>query len=228
MKKKIIYLVIILGILLIGFITKKYLHNPVQILKTAQKGLQKPSKKKEFQNGDIIFQTSLSPQSKAVQLATNSKYSHCGLIFKKEDDNKNWYVLEAIQPVKYTLLDEWIARGKNGHFIVKRLISDPMLPKPRLTKLRTNAEKYLGKDYDLAFEWTDNKIYCSELIWKTYKETTGLEIGNLQQLRDFNLSNNLVRSKLRERYGNKIPLNETVISPQSIFDSKNLITIDEN
>ncbi|MBL4670033.1 MAG: hypothetical protein JKY30_12325 [Flavobacteriales bacterium] len=35
-----------------------------------------------IQNGDIIFQISKSSQSKAIQLATNSKYSHMGIIYK--------------------------------------------------------------------------------------------------------------------------------------------------
>jgi hypothetical protein len=30
----------------------------------------------EIQNGDLIFQTSLSEQSKAIQLAKKSEYSH--------------------------------------------------------------------------------------------------------------------------------------------------------
>jgi hypothetical protein len=34
----------------------------------------------QFRNGDIIFHTSTSDQSKAIQLATNSRYSHCGII----------------------------------------------------------------------------------------------------------------------------------------------------
>jgi len=35
----------------------------------------------EFQNGDIIFQTSESQQCEAVRIATNSKFSHCGILF---------------------------------------------------------------------------------------------------------------------------------------------------
>ena len=31
--------------------------------------------------------------------------------------------------------------------------------------------------------------------------------------------------KLRERYGDKLPLNETVISPVSIFNSPELVTV---
>lgn len=34
----------------------------------------------DYKNGDIIFQTSKSNQSKAIQLATDSKYSHMGII----------------------------------------------------------------------------------------------------------------------------------------------------
>lgn len=35
------------------------------------------------QNGDIIFQTSLSSQSLAIQKATHSPYSHMGIIILK-------------------------------------------------------------------------------------------------------------------------------------------------
>ena len=72
----------------------------------------------ELKDGDLIFQTSRSSQSKAIQLATNSKYSHCGIVFKEGD---SFYVFEAVQPVKRTPLAEWIARGEKGEFVVKRL-----------------------------------------------------------------------------------------------------------
>ncbi|HRG10273.1 MAG TPA: peptidoglycan peptidase, partial [Cyclobacteriaceae bacterium] len=34
-----------------------------------------------LKSGDIIFQTSQSSQSKAIQLATRSEYSHMGIIY---------------------------------------------------------------------------------------------------------------------------------------------------
>ena len=47
-----------------------------------QKAIQKKTPfSREIQNGDLIFQTSTSSQSKAIQLATNSKYSHVGIIY---------------------------------------------------------------------------------------------------------------------------------------------------
>lgn len=179
-----------------------------------------------FQNGDIIFQASKSSQSKAIQLATKSKYSHMGIIY--ESDGK-YYVYEAVQPVKLTDLDDWIKRGENSHYVVKRLKdSERLLTNENLKKMKDFGEIFKGKDYDIHFEWSDEKIYCSELVWKIYKETLDIEIGDLQELREFDLTNEIVRSKMKERYGDKIPLNEKVISPATMFESDKLLTIKEN
>jgi uncharacterized protein YycO len=181
---------------------------------------------KDLKNGDLIFQTSQSAQSQAIQLATKSKYSHCGIIYK--DDGK-YFVFEAIQPVQKTPLDKWISRGKDSHYVVKRIKNaDKILTEANLAKMMTAAKKLEGKDYDLYFEWSDDKIYCSELIWKIYKEGTGLEIGKLQELKDFDLTNPAVQSKLKERYGNNIPLHEKVISPGAMFESNLLMTVITN
>jgi len=58
-----------------------------------------------FQNGDIVFQSSTSGQSKAIQIATGSKYSHMGIIYKQGDE---FLVYEAVQPVRLTPLTDWI------------------------------------------------------------------------------------------------------------------------
>lgn len=177
-----------------------------------------------IQEGDLIFQTSLSGQSKAIQLATHSKYSHCGIIFK---DGEQFMVFEAIQPVKQTPLDQWIARGKAGHYVIKRLKNAPTVLTPAvIEKMKQEGQKFAGKNYDLTFEWSDDKMYCSELIWKIYKNATGLEIGKLEKLRDFDLTHEAVKTKMKERYGNHIPQNEIVISPAAIFESDLLTTIE--
>jgi hypothetical protein len=183
-------------------------------------------KKEEIRDGDLIFQTSLSRQSKAIQLATKSKYSHCGIIYK---ENGRYYVFEAIQPVKSTPLDKWIARGKNGYYVIKRLKNaDKILTAEALKKMKHEGEKFKGKNYDLTFEWSDDRIYCSELIWKVYQRATGIEIGKLEKLSAFDLSSEAVRGKMKERYGNKIPMDEIVISPAAIFDSELLVTVKSN
>lgn len=174
----------------------------------------------KFQNGDIIFQTSKSSQSKAIQLATNSKYSHMGIIY---EDGNQLYVYEAVQPVKLTKLEDWIKRGENSRYVVKRLKdSKEVLTTENVKKMKAAGEKYRGKNYDIYFEWSDDKIYCSELVWKIYKEALDVEIGELQELREFDLSNDIVKNKMKERYGEKIPLDEKVISPAAMFDSDKL------
>lgn len=178
---------------------------------------------KNLQDGDIIFHTSLSPQSKAIQLATNSIYSHCGIIYKIKD---KFYVFEAIQPVKLTPLEEWIERGKDKKFVVKRLKSaDTILTKEALQKMKQLGKNFLGKDYDFTFEWSDEKIYCSELVWKIYKRAFGIEIGKLEKLKNFDLSHKIVQEKLNERYKDNIPYDEIVISPKTIFESEKLKTV---
>ena len=169
-----------------------------------------------FQNGDIIFQISKSSQSLAIQQASHSKYSHMGIIY---EENGHYYVYEAVQPVKLTKLNEWIKRGENSHYVVKRLKDISLLTPTNLAKMKTVGETYRGKKYDIHFEWSDEKIYCSELVWKIYHEAFGIEIGKLQQLKVFDLSSEDVKFKLKERYGNKIPLEEKVISPAAIFKS---------
>ena len=174
-------------------------------------------------DGDLIFQTSQSAQSKAIQLATHSAYSHCGILFQKKGE---WRVFEAVQPVSETPLAAWIARGKDGKFVVKRLRdAAAVLTPPVLRKLRAAGEQYQGRDYDLYFGWSDERIYCSELVWKMYQQATGREIGQLQRLREFDLSHPAVQAKMRERYGTKLPLNERVISPVRMLESPELVTV---
>lgn len=176
-----------------------------------------------LRDGDIIFHTSRSSQSAAIQRATHSRYSHMGMILHR--DGKP-YVYEAVNPVRYTPLDRWIARGEGGRYVVKRWRdADAKLDAKASQRLRKAALRFEGRPYDLAFEWSDTRIYCSELVWKAYREALGIEIGATQRLADFDLDDPIVKAKLAERYGAKIPLDETVISPQAMFDSPLLVTV---
>lgn len=181
--------------------------------------------KKEIQNGDLIFHTSTSGQSLAIQIASNSKYSHVGMIY--QDGGKD-YVLEAVQPVKLTPLTQFINRGENKHYVVKRIKnSDEVLTSEGIAKMKMIGGKYLNKNYDLKFEWSDDKIYCSELVWKIYDQAFGIKIGALQQIKDFDLSDPVVKAKAKQRYGKNIPLEELIITPDRMFQSDQLVTVFE-
>jgi uncharacterized protein YycO len=177
-------------------------------------------------HGDIIFHISKSPQSRAIQLATHAIYSHCGIIYIIKGKP---YVFEAVGPVKLTALDQWIASGKNAHYLIKRLKNSSVILTPAvIKKMILVGNEYLGKRYDQVFNWSDDQIYCSELVWKIYKKAIGIEVGKLQKLKDFDLSDHSVKQILEEKYHGNLPLNEIVISPSSILQSDLLMTIKKN
>lgn len=174
-----------------------------------------------YQTGDIIFHVLKSLQSLGIQKATKSRYSHMGLIVNK--NGKSW-VLEAVQPVKYTALQQWIDRGVERHYVVKRFKTN--LTVQQKQTLIKNAEQYLGQPYDLYFEWDNRALYCSEIVWKAYHDALGIELAPLSKLKQFDLSSSEVKQLMQQRYGQNIPLNETVIAPQAIFASTALVEVD--
>jgi len=176
-------------------------------------------------NGDVVFQTSRSAQSLAIQKATGSAYSHMGIVYV---ENGEPYVYEAVEPVKSTPLAEWVARGEGGRFVAKRLRdADRLLTPDALRRMREVGDALRGRHYDLYFEWSDERIYCSELVWKIYHRALGVEIGRLQRMRDFDLSDPVVQAKIRERWSGPPPEDEQVISPAAMFASEWLVTVFE-
>jgi len=173
--------------------------------------------------GDIVFQESTSSQSAAIAAATGSRWTHVGVVFV--EGGAAW-VFEGVQPVGVSLLDRWMASGKGGTVVVKRLKeADKLLTPDVLKRMTAVRENLTGKDYDLLFGWSDEEIYCSELVWKLFDRAAGIQLGKLEKLRDFALDLPVVRAKLKERYGNAVPMDETVISPGSLFEDRHLLTV---
>jgi len=176
-----------------------------------------------WRDGDLIFQTSRSRQSAAVQRATGSRWSHMGILFKS---NGRWMVFEAVEPVKYTPLEAWIARGEAHHFEVRRLRdADRVLTPAALAKMRALGRRWLGRHYDLNFEWDDKRIYCSELVYKLYLRGAGIELAKPGRLRDARLDDPVVAKLMKERYRGAPPLDMPVISPQQLYDSPLLVPV---
>ena len=175
-----------------------------------------------FQSGDIIFQTSNSLQSKMLERATRSKITHVGIIFTRK--NKH-YVAEASSRVRIISLSKWIKRGKKKKYAVMRL--NEGIKKENFVLLEAYIKKQLGKRYDSRFQWGDNKIYCSELVWKAYS-AFGIKLTKPKTFKDFSLGSKIVKSAIRKRYKTKINLEEPVVAPIDIFKSKKLQTVFSN
>ena len=130
------------------------------------------------QDGDIVFHESASRQSPVIKLAQHSRWTHCGIVFHI---GEKAYVYEAVEPVKYTPLKDWIARGKNGEYRVKRLKKP--LPAEAVAKMKAVGGRYKGKHYDTLFQWSDNKMYCSvHDYWKTTALIRWTFVGKVMSL----------------------------------------------
>ncbi|MBP6313086.1 MAG: YiiX/YebB-like N1pC/P60 family cysteine hydrolase [Flavobacteriales bacterium] len=177
----------------------------------------------DLRSGDILFQTMRGGQSEAIALATGSKWTHVGIVFK---ENEEWLVYEAVGPVKATPLNEWIKQGTGGHFATKRLRSANELLGPEATiALRAGADRFMGAAYDWQFGWSDETIYCSELVWKMYAEALSIELCTPTPMRDHALGSEVVQRTIKERYGNAPPLDELMIGPGALFDCPLLVTV---
>jgi uncharacterized protein YycO len=175
-----------------------------------------------LQNGDIIFHTSLSSQSQFIQEATNSKLSHVGVIYIKEGKP---YVFEAVEPVKITPLDEWINRGKDNKYKVYRTTTP--LSETDLNKMYDYCVTQQSKHYDMKFQWNDDKIYCSELVWGAYN-SVGIQLSIPKTFSDFAIDSPEIKKEIIRRYGDKFVQSEPVVSPQCLVESKYLYEIFSN
>lgn len=62
-------------------------------------------------------------------------------------------------------------------------------------------------------------------MWKIYDRAWHIQLTPLQTIADYDLTAPEVKIKLKERYGDHIPLSEQAVSPAVIFNSSLLETI---
>jgi hypothetical protein len=165
--------------------------------------------------GDLVFQ-SLPKMDLVVAIegVTHSPYSHVGIVIKKEG---YWVVREAIGAVIDTPLYLWIIRGRFGGVDVFRL-KDAY--KQDIPKTIDATKKYLGLPYDVQYEMDDKKIYCSELIYKAYRDATDKKMGKLFALGKMNWK---PYQKTIEYYEKgAVPLERKMITPRHLSESEYL------
>jgi len=166
--------------------------------------------------GDLIFQSSPSnPLVKAIEGASESPYSHVGVVVLRSNQ---WFVLEAGGGgVVTTPLDQFIHRGRGGDYAVYRLRERYS---PQIPAMLAEAERHLGKPYDIHYEFDDSKIYCTELIYKGFKAATGEELGTVRKLGDLKWQPYEQVIRQIERGG--LPLERQMITPRDMSEAKQL------
>ena len=169
---------------------------------------------KEVREGDVIFQTSLSRQSPLIQIATRSKISHCGIIVMK---NGKPYVLETLKTLVVTPLDKFIARGEDGKYWLKRRKKE---------NIKIKYASYLGKTYDLAFKFDNDKFYCSELIYDIYKNQLGIELCEPKKVSEYLILGTDKLPQIEKAMKKRgITKEQYAVAPVDIFESDYLETV---
>jgi hypothetical protein len=169
----------------------------------------------EPQVGDVVFQSFLPVGIvRAIEGATHSPFSHCGAVVKEKGE---WYVIEALGEVRLTPLYSWVKQGRFGKFAAYRL-------KPEFRKhipgFEREMRKYLGVPYDFRYRMSDYAIYCSELVYKGFKNATGEELGELVTLGELDWK---PHKKLIEKLeGGPAPLDRIMITPRHLSEAKQL------
>ncbi len=161
----------------------------------------------EVHSGDVVLQTSRSGQSEAIQRATKSPYSHVGIV---EVTDEGAFVIEAIGKVSRTPWKAWKRRGLGGKVTILRPHG---LDVDTTARVVGQARALLGKRYDAKFGWGDDRIYCSELVYKAFERGAGVKAGRLQRVRDLDLT--LIEKAVVARYG-KIPWDLELVTPDSV------------
>ena len=132
-----------------------FLAIPCIVVSTAFLWTFPPNPQTALKEGDIIFQTSQSRQSKFIVWSTHSLKTHCGIIVEKGGKQ---YVLEASNVVKLTPVKDFVDRGLFKKYQVYRYTGKPV---------KISYGQYMGRTYDSQFSWTDKQsVRCWTLYTK--------------------------------------------------------------
>lgn len=118
-------------------------------------------------SGDIVFcHTTATPMGDAITNATASdsvSYDHVGIVARIND---SLYVIEAT-PRHGVVSTEWnkFLRNNSNGITVMRLNTTF-----DTSDVITRALSHVGKPYDWSFRLDNNALYCSELIYESYRD----------------------------------------------------------
>lgn len=101
---------------------------------------------------DVVFLQLKDYQGNIIQMEENGKYAHIAISFKGR-----WLHANPVRGVELITEQELSSLGS-----IERIIH--LTDKADLDEITVN--KYLGRPYDPDFLWSDEKIYCAELVAK--------------------------------------------------------------
>jgi hypothetical protein len=180
----------------------------------------------EIRPGDVVFQALDTPQTNALIAATGSTWTHCGLVAERRG---RLVVQEALLRMTETPLEAWIARG-GGKVAVTRLKEAALLLTPEaLEALDKEFQKLRNQRlrYDFLFQWSDERMYCSELVQKVFERALGVTLAPLRRVGDFDLSDPAVQQLISLRFpGGRVDPDEPAVAPSDLLASPIMVRLD--
>lgn len=153
------YTILISSLIFIACSSNKEISNPITF---------------QLKNGDLLFQDSdCGAFCTSIEKVTfgykGAKLSHIGMVIINEE--KEIKIIEAVSAgVVLTPIDEFLNRSRdhegNSKVLVGRIDNNHQALIPDAI---TFAQGKLGLSYDEIFDITNNKYYCSELIYDAFK-----------------------------------------------------------
>ena len=166
----------------------------------------------ELHNGDILFGDLICDEGKAIQVSTESVFTHAGIFYFK-DKTKN--VIEAHGTVKLTPLEEWLKKCQK-----KVAVARVKAPYEEIAHEASHrALGFLGRPYNHYYEDTTEKLYCASLIYYAFKLANDDQEFFPMKPMDFSKAPDL----WKEHFGDRlIPQGKPGLNPGFIYHSTKL------
>ena len=175
----------------------------------------------KVKEGDLIFNMDHINTSRFFSKNVCTPDPTCGIILK---NGKSLEVFAMDSVAHFITIKEWMSNCED--VTVKRLKnSEGILTTPILKKIYKTIHLFENKKNDAALSWNDSAFYNSELIWKIYQRSTGLQMGEPVSYKSLNKQNDgwseveMLRKKL------KIKDKEEIITPDAILNSEYLYSV---
>lgn len=128
-----------------------------------------------LQSGDLLFQAGkTSDMTGAITAATGAdgtlNYTHVGIALRT--DGRDSVIEASTQGVRIVALEEFLADAGliGGHPAV---VAMRLRDTTGTAKAIGRARGFLGLPYDYAFRPDNGRLYCSELVWESFRQKDG-------------------------------------------------------
>lgn len=173
--------------------------------------------------GDVVFTRIPHVPFTQVADATRTWTNHVGIVV---GFNRLGAVMaESRVPLSCrTLFSFFARRSAQGRVAVLR--PRQPLSEEDIRRLRGAVRARLGRLYDTGFSLNSRRQFCSRFVREVLQESTGLEVGEVETLRDLLARNPQADLRLWKLwYFGRIPWERATVTPASLYASPSLSVV---